>query len=240
MRALRDGKFPYRAAVALAALNGGIAHAQPPVHALVTGDDDALTTALAERLTASGHYALTTGVLPDCGERTACWRTALAGRGLDQAIFVDRVDVDVVGVRVIDADGLLRRATTTLAEPADSPPIDALFFGPGTLHLSGAPPGARAIVDGHLALRVDGEAWIRDLPSGKHAIELSADGRAPRFIAVMLPPGGAVEVDAGLEAPFRVRKAFPTAATLCLAVIGGGALAIASSWDAPGVARRVP
>lgn len=239
MRELRVGSFPYRVALALAAWNGPTAHAQPPVHAVVSGDDKALTAALAAHLTDSGRYQVITGAPPDCGDRAACWRIALDGRGLDQAVFVDRVDETLVGVRVIGTDGAQRKATATLGEALDAATIDGLFFGPATLHLVGAPMGTRVVVDARLALRVDGDGWIRNLPSGKHAIELSAAGRSPRFVAVMLVPGAVIDINAGLAIATSARKPFPTVATLGVAVLAAGAIAVASSVDAPGVARSV-
>ena len=227
----------YRA-LCLGAWLPSVAAAQPPVHVAVVpvaedGPDGVVLAGLVrDALEASGRYR----VAASCDD---CVATA-AGRGLDQLVFVEQVDVRTVGVRVLDvATGAERRDLAPFDGALDADLLDRLFFGRGTVVVSGAPPDARLLLDGR-ALAVVGEARFESLPAGKHTFVLSAEGREEAFFAVLVQPDMVVTVPGALRSLNARPKTGPQVLVVGLGLGLVGAIGIAATAGGPAVAVRAP
>lgn len=215
-----------------------VAAAQPPVHAAVlpVAEDGEAGRALAglvrDALVASGRYQ----IVASCED---CIATA-AGKGLDQVVFVEQVDVHTVGVRVLDvATATERRDLATFDGALDADLLERLFFGSGTVVVSGAPHDARLLLDGR-SLAVVGDARFESLPAGKHTFVLSAEGREEVFHAVLVPPGAVVTVAGALTARDPRPKSGPQVLVVGLGLGLVGAIGIAATAGGPAPAAWVP
>ncbi len=215
-----------------------VAAAQPPVHAAVlpVAEDGAAGEALAalvrDHLVASGRYH----VVATCDD---CVATA-AAKGLDQIVFVERVDPSTIGLRVLDvATATERRDLASFDGDLDAGLLDRLFFGRGTLVVTGAPEDARALLDGR-PLAVVGEARFEALPAGKHTFVLSANGCADAFYAVMVRPDAIATVDGALVARDPREKPRRQALIVGLGVGLVGVIGIAATAGGPAVGVRTP
>lgn len=226
-----------------------IAHAAPlTVHAAVVpgpGEHvDASGEILSRLLEGSGAYTVVDGnwlevrlgkPLPDlwasCGSDARCWAVEGRAAGLDQVVLIERIDRDVIGVRVVDvADGSAFRLDKTKASydgRGEAAIVDRLFFGPGRIRVTGAPIGATVMLDGGYTFRVGDGPLEFELAAGKHTVEVGAEGYAARFATVVVVPGAVVPLEAELPAlpPRRARIARWTT-WYGLALVAGGAAGV--------------
>ena len=155
-------------------------------------------------------------------------------------MFVEQVDVRTVGVRVLDvATGTERRDLAPFDGALDADLLDRLFFGSGTVVVSGAPPNARLLLDGR-ALAVVGDARFESLPAGKHTFVLSAEGREEAFFAVLVPPDGVVTVPGALPLLNTRPKTGLPVLVVGLGLGLAGAIGIAATTGGPALALPVP
>lgn len=215
-----------------------MAAAQPPVHAAVlsVAEDGApgalLAARVRERLAASGRYH----VVASCDD---CVATA-AAKGLDQIVFVEQVDAHTVGLRVLDvASAAERRDLAAFDGDLDEELLDRLFFGQGTVAVTGAPDDARLLLDGRL-LAVVGDARFEALPAGKHTFALSADGCDDAFYAVLVVPDAVATVPGALvQRDARAGKR-PQVLVVGLGLGLVGAIGLAATAGGPVTALRAP
>ena len=215
-----------------------MAAAQPDVHAavLAAAEDGppgvALAALMRDALAASGRYH----VVATCDD---CVATA-AAKGLDQIVFVEQVDDHTVGVRVLDvASGAERRDLAAFDGQLDADLLDRLFFGAGTVVVTGAPLDARLLLDGR-ALSVVGAARFEALPAGKHTFVLSAEGSEDAFFAVLVRPGAVATVPGGLVARDARPKAGPEVFVIGLGLGLVGAIGLAATAGGPSLAVLAP
>lgn len=164
-----------------------------------------------------------------CRLQEGCWRALAAQAGVEQVVLVERVDEDVLGVRVVDASakGGVRLGTTG-TDAGGEELVDRLFLQPGRLEVSNLPEGAAVHVDGHRVATPHGtdRVQVDPLMAGKHLVEVDAPGHAGLFVAVMVYPDQWTWVSADL-AVIEVERRRPVwAPWVGAAVTMGGALAL--------------
>lgn len=171
-----------------------------------------------------------------------CWTEAAGLLGADQVVVL-HLTADWVGPRtevmVVDvASSQLREAPAMNLPRQGGAPIESLellLLGDGRLTLSWPIPEAVLILDGerHEGL---GGGFSESLPAGKHLLRVEAEGYAPLFAAVLVVPGQDQHLALDQHptvAAYTRRNWGPWAA---LAVVGGGAAALAATASVPGVA----
>lgn len=251
MRCPSDGRTPLFASLLVATL----ASAAPlPVVAVVLpdpGDGPAAARhaqGIASLLGGAGTYRVLDGaVLRDrlggdadswyrrCGNNSACWRGSAAEIGIETVVLVEMVDVGVLGLRVLDVGGVgpFRMGTASVGSEAQWSLVDDLFFRPGAIALSDAPPSARAAVDGGAPVAFDRKLLISPIAAGKHTLEIEADGYAASFLTVLVHPEETLDLAVSL-APVERRSAARRWTTwFGVGVVACGLVAVAASAATP-------
>ncbi len=124
-----------------------------------------------EALEASGRYHVVDGawvksrkpgIQRECGVDVACWQAATHELGLDRLALVERIDGNVLGIRVMDESGVFRRATA-MGPASSKEALNSLCLGNGMLQVRG---GRHVRVDDRRVGR-RAKPW----PAGKVSIE---------------------------------------------------------------------
>lgn len=202
------------------------------------------TEILSRLLEGSGAYTVVDGrwvemrlgkTLPelwrDCHADAPCWAAQGAAAGLDQLVLIERIDRDVIGVRVVDVAGgggfRYDKARATYDGRGEAGIVDRLFFGPGRIRVLDAPIGATVMLDGGYTFRVGDGPLEFELSAGKHAVEVGADGYLSRFSTVLVVPAKVSDVAGLLLAEPKRRSRLGRWTTYyALVLVAGGAAGV--------------
>ena len=164
-----------------------------------------------------------------CRLQEGCWRQVAARAGVEQVVLVERVDNDVLGVRVVDASerGGVRLGTTAF-DQGGAQLVDRLFLQPGRLEVGNLPIGAAVMVDGHAVPTPAGTRAVQldPLAAGKHVVEVDAPGHAGLFVSVMVYPDQWTWVSADLAVVEAETRRVPWGPWVGAALAIGGAVAL--------------